>query len=90
MRILIIFIQLALTALLIACGQQDPASEIDPKLGLDCYERHRDSLPPGTQYEGIDRVAENRLTIKIMNGIDVTTMDCMLTPDGTLRGIASN
>ena len=86
MRVLIAIDLLALTALLISCDQQHSAIDIDHKLGLDCYDSHRDSLPPGTQYEGIDQLAENRLTIKIMNGIDVTTIDCLLNPDGTLEG----
>jgi hypothetical protein len=86
MRILLVTIQLALAAFLISCDQQDSAIGIDPGMGLECYESHRASLPPGTQYEGIEKVAENRLTIKIMDGIDVTTTDCVLNPDGTLQG----
>ena len=52
-------------------------------LGLECFESHR--LPPGTQYEGIEKLADNTLTIRIMNGVDVVTLDCGLTTDGTLR-----
>ena len=85
MRILTTIIQLALTALLVSCDQQHSASNIDPKLGLECFENHRASLPPGTQYEGIEKSAENRLKIKIMNGVDVVTLDCGLNPDGTLE-----
>jgi hypothetical protein len=87
MRILTTIIQLALTALLVSCDQQHSASNIDPKLGLECFENHRASLPPGTQYEGIEKIAENRLKIKIMNGVDVVTLDCGLNPDGTLQGV---
>ena len=87
MRILTTIIQLALTALLVSCDQQHSASNIDPKLGLECFENHRASLPPGTQYEGIEKSAENRLKIKIMNGVDVVTLDCGLNPDGTLQGV---
>ena len=87
MRILTTIIQLALTALLVSCDQQHSASNIDPKLGLECVENHRASLPPGTQYEGIEKSAENRLKIKIMNGVDVVTLDCGLNPDGTLQGV---
>lgn len=43
------------------------------------------SLPPGTQYEGIEKLAENVLTIRIMNGVEVVTMDCGVNPDGSLR-----
>ena len=85
MRILATIVYLAITALLSSCDQQQSAPDIDPKLGLDCFESHRTSLPPGTQYEGIDKLAENRLTIKIMNGVDVVTLECGLTPDGELQ-----
>jgi len=84
MRILTTIVQLALTAFLFSCDQQNSTSDIDPKLGLECYESHRASLPPGTQYEGIEKLAENRLTIRIMNGVEVEMLDCGLTPDGTL------
>jgi len=39
----------------------------------------------GTQYEGIEKLAKNRVTIKIMNGVEVVTLDCVLNPDGTLQ-----
>ena len=86
MRILSTMFQLAITALLIACDQRNTASEADPKLGRACFEGNRAALPPGTQYEGIKELTENRLTIKIMNGVDVVTLDCRLNPDGTLQG----
>ena len=54
-------------------------------LGLECFESQRASLPPGTQYEGIKKLAENRLTIRIMDGVEVVMVDCGLKPDGTLR-----
>ena len=76
---------LALTALLCACDQQHSASDVDPMLGLECFESHRTSLPPGTQYEGIEKYSDDRLTIRIMNGVDVVKLDCGLNPDGTLR-----
>ena len=83
MRIITAIVYLVLTALLFSCDQQNSDSGIDPKLGLECFESHRASLPPGTQYEGIEKLAENRLTIKIMNGVEVETLDCGLSPDGT-------
>jgi hypothetical protein len=87
MRIITVIVQLALTALLASCDQQESAPDIEPRLGRECFESQRASLPPGTQYEGIDQVTEKRLTIKIMNGVDVTTIDCALNPDGTLQVI---
>ena len=86
MRILTTIVQIALTAFLLSCDQQYSAPDIDPQLGFECFENHRGSLPPGTQYEGIEKLAENRLTIRIMNGVEVVMLDCGLNPDGTLRG----
>lgn len=88
MRILNAVFQLAITALLFACDQRNTASEVDPQLGRQCFEGHRAALPPGTQYEGIEKLGEDRLTIRIMNGVDVVTLDCGLNPDGTLQGAA--
>jgi hypothetical protein len=83
MQILTSIVFLAVTALLCSCGQQNSVSDVDPTLGLECFESHR--LPPGTQYEGVEKVIDNTLTIRIMNGVDVVTLDCGLNPDGTLR-----
>jgi hypothetical protein len=85
MRIPTLIVQLALTAFIVSCDQQHSASDIDPMLGLECFESHR--LPPGTQYEGIEKLADNTLTIRIMNGVDVVTLDCGLNPDRTLQGV---
>jgi len=85
MRIITTIIYITLTALLVSCDQPHSASGIDPQLGLECFESHRASLPVGTQYEGIEKLAVNRLIIKIMNGVKVETLDCGLNPDGTLR-----
>ena len=86
MQTITAIVQLALLALLASCEQQEPAPDIDPMLGRGCFESKRASLPPGTQYEGIAKVSQNRLTIKIMNGVDVETIVCALNPDGTLHG----
>jgi len=83
MRILTLPVQLTLTALLCSCDQQNSVSDVDPMLGLECFNSHH--LPPGTQYEGIEKLAENVLTIRIMNGVEVVTLDCGLNPDGSLR-----
>ena len=84
MRSITAIVSITLAALLAACDQQHPASDIDPELGIACFENHRSSLPPGTQYEGIKKIDDNRLTIKIMNGMEVVTLDCTLNPDGSL------
>jgi hypothetical protein len=75
----------ALTAFVIACDQHDAVPDVDPMLGVGCFESHRASLQPGTQYEGIEGLSENQLTIRIMNGVEVVTLDCRLNPDGTLE-----
>jgi len=87
MRIFATIFQLTLTALLLSCDQRHSTSDVDPKLGRECFESHRASLPPGTQYEGIETLAEDMLTIRIMNGVDVVTLDCGLNPDGVLQSI---
>jgi hypothetical protein len=85
MRILTAIVYLALIALLSSCDQQHAAPDIDPKVGLECFESYRASLPPGTQYEGIEKLAGVRLRIRIMNGLEVITIDCELNPDGALK-----
>ena len=83
MRILTLIVQLALTAFIVSCDQQHSAADIDPMLGVECFESHRTSFPPGTQYEGIEKLAGSRLTIRVMNGVEVVTLACELNPDGT-------
>ena len=87
MRIITTIIYITLTALLVSCDQQHSATDVDPMLGLECFESHRASLTPGAQYEGIEKLAGVRLRIRIMNGLEVTTIDCELNPDGTLKSI---
>ena len=85
MQILTSIVCLAVSALLCSCDQQNPVPDVEPRLGLECFESHRASLPPGTQYEGIRELTDNQLTIKIMNGVEVVTIDCPLTPAGDLQ-----
>ena len=73
------------TVFLFACDQQHAVPEIDPGLGIQCFESHRASLPPGTQYEGIKNLTDNRLTIKVMNGVEVVTIDCAVEPDRAMQ-----
>jgi len=84
MRIFTATVFLAVTAFLSSCDQRQSA-DVDPKLGLSCYENHRATLPPGTQYEGIKKLTEDKLTIKIMNGVDVVSLNCEFNPDGSLQ-----
>ena len=77
---------LVLTAPLLACDPQPASPAVDPALGRECFESHRASLPPGTQYEGVDELSGEHLTIRIMNGMEVTTLRCSINPDGMLRG----
>ena len=85
MRILTPIGFLVLTTSLCACDQQHSVSAVDPRLGQECYEIHRTSLPPGNQYEGIDKIAENVIRIRIMNGVDVVTLECALDQEGNLQ-----
>jgi hypothetical protein len=86
MRILTAIVYITLATLLMSCDQPHPIPEIDPRLGVECFESHRASLPPGTQYEGIEKLAGDMLTIRIMNGVEVVMIDCTLPPDGVLQG----
>jgi hypothetical protein len=73
-------------ALLSSCDTGNKVSEAELALGAGCFERHRASLAPGTQYEGVEGVTDNQITIRIMDGLNVVTIDCPLNPDGTLQG----
>ena len=68
-----------------SCGPQPPTVEIDPQIGRDCLEMHRASLPPGTQFEGIESASEGQLIVRVMTGTELTTVACDLGPDGSLR-----
>lgn len=67
-------------------NKQHSTSDIDPVPGLECFEIDR--FPQGIRYEGIEKLAENGITIKVMNGVEVVTLDGGLKPDGTLRSTA--
>jgi hypothetical protein len=85
MYIIKAILTITLATLLYACEQQDSATAVDPVTGRECFEYQHASLPPGTQYEGIDRVSNDHIVIRIMNGIDVTTLECGLNPDGSIK-----
>ncbi len=86
MRIIAPMLYLILMLTLLACDRQQSAGGIDPQLGVACFEQQRASLPPGTQYEGIDQLSGDRLTIRIMNGVEVVTVECLLDAAGGLQG----
>jgi len=71
------------TPLLWSCDQQQPERDVDPQVGRECFELHRLSLPPGSQYEGFEARGD-RVTVKVMDGVKLTTVECPLSPDGTL------
>ena len=70
---------------LCSCGPKPPTVDIDPQIGRDCLEMQRASLPPGTQFEGIESASEGKLVIRVMTGTELTTVACDLGPDGSLR-----
>lgn len=74
----------SIAPVLLSCTQQDPALDVDPLLGRGCFAEKLPTLPPGSQYEGIQSSTADRITIKVMDGAAVTTVDCGLAPDGTL------
>lgn len=41
---------------------------------------------PGTQYEGVEKLTEGVLTIMIVIGMDVVTLDCGLNSGRTIQG----
>lgn len=69
---------------LLSCSQQGAATNVNPELGDGCFEMLRAALPVGTQYEGIEGADADRITIRIMDGTGVTTVECALEADGTL------
>lgn len=71
--------------LLIACTPQEPAIEVNSQVGRECFERHLTALPPGAQFEGIERAVAGRLSIRVMTGVDLKTLECGLNPDGSLK-----
>lgn len=72
-------------SLLIACTPQEPAIDVDPQVGRECFSTHVDSLPAGAQYEGIERAVAGRVSIRVMTGVDLKTLDCSLNPDASLK-----
>ena len=66
-----------------SCDPREVTPQVDPQVGRECFEQHRLSLPPGTQYEGFEASA-GRITVKVMTGTGWARVDCPLSPDGTL------
>ena len=87
MRISASILCFVLTApLLVSCGEREPTIDVAPEVGRDCFDTHIAALPNGTQYEGIERAVAGRVTIRVMTGVELTTLDCGLNPDGSLQG----
>ena len=82
-------ISLALVLSLLGCDRQQETGGIDPQQGLDCFEQRRASLPPGTQYEGIEQLTDDGLVIRIMNGLEVVTVECKLDASGAVQGVGN-
>jgi hypothetical protein len=66
-----------------SCSQQPDAPKVDPLLGRQCFEFHLPQLPPGSQYEGFEASAD-RINVRVMTGVDMKTVTCVLGPDRTL------
>jgi hypothetical protein len=80
-----IFLFFTITVTLTACDQREAASNVDPQLGINCFQSKLPLLPPGSQYEGIEGKDGNLLTIKVMDGTGVITVECALTDDEALQ-----
>lgn len=74
------------TAALLSCGEQ-PSGETDPTLGRACFEAHLETLPPGSQYEGIAKASRDLIMIQVMTGTKVEPFDCIWEPAGTVRAV---
>ena len=74
---------LAIGVLILSQGPRQTSQQADPGLGRACFEIHRDRLPPGSQFEGAI-LGGDRLSVNIMTGTDIRTVDCLLRPDGNL------
>jgi hypothetical protein len=85
MRFIATVVCLVPVALLSSCDTGNKVSEADLALGAQCFERHRASLAPGTQYEGVEGVTDDQVSIRIMDGLNVVTIGCPLNPDRTLQ-----
>ena len=70
---------------LIGCSPDQPPPDVDPALGRACFAAKQAELPPGSQYEGIAAAADGKLSIKVMNGVGVVSVDCVIGPDGQVR-----
>lgn len=63
-------------------GGEPPQGE--PPQGRACFELHLPVLPPGTQYEGARAVGE-RIRIKVMTGVDLRELECLMDAEGELQ-----
>ena len=79
----------ASVGLLSSCEGGGDTVQVDPQLGRACFEMQRNSLPPGSQYEGIASATGEQLTIKVMDGTGVATRNCPLDANGQLVTAAS-
>jgi hypothetical protein len=67
-----------------ACSPEPEGPPADPRLGRACFELHRPSLPPGSQYEGVEAGGAG-VVIKVMNGVEVVRLECATTAAGEVR-----
>jgi hypothetical protein len=68
--------------LMTGCGQPTPEGTVDRATGRQCFELHLDSLPPGSQYEGVASVEGEQLQVRVMTGAKIETIDCVIDDDG--------
>jgi len=66
------------------CGQGQEEVSVDRATGRECFELHLDSLPPGSQYEGVAGVDGEKLQVRVMTGAELETIDCVIDADGEI------
>ena len=81
--ILAVLSVVAIGILILSSGWQTVSRQIEPQVGRECFETHRPLLPVGSQYEGFE-ATEDAVQVKVMTGTEVRTVECALTPNGTL------
>jgi len=72
-------------ALLVSWGEQAPTIVVEPGVERACFDTHFAALPTGFQYAGIAQASPGRVAIQVPSAAELTTRDCALNPDGSLK-----
>ena len=69
--------------LILSRGWQTVSRQVEPREGRECFEMHRPMLPVGSQYEGFE-ATEAGVRVKVMTGLEMRELECLIGPDGSL------